>query len=67
MMFIGIIVLVAILYLVFNPTRGHHGESSRDFREDPVEILKRRYAAGDISQEEFFRTKEALIGKGKEE
>jgi uncharacterized membrane protein len=29
-------------------------------RDEPLEILKRRYAQGDISQEEFFRMKEEL-------
>jgi len=60
MMFIGFIALAAILYLIFRPERGNHGNSSRDMRDDPLEILKRRYAQGDISQEEFFRMKEEL-------
>lgn len=60
MMFIGIIALVAILYLIFRPERGNHYMSSRDMRDDPLEILKRRYAQGDISQEDFFRMKEEL-------
>ena len=60
MMFIGIIALVAILYLIFKPERASHGTSSRDMRDDPLEILKRRYAQGDISHEEFFRMKEEL-------
>lgn len=60
MMFIGLIALIAILYLIFKPERGSQGTSPRDMRDDPLEILKRRYAQGDISQEEFFRMKEEL-------
>jgi len=61
-MFIGLILILiagAIIYFVFNRrTRtGIPGDSSR---ESPVEILKRRYANGEISKEEFDRLKKKI-------
>ncbi len=39
---------------------GNHDQVQRLPKETPLEILKRRYAAGEISREEFERMKQEL-------
>ncbi|MFB6215749.1 MAG: SHOCT domain-containing protein [Candidatus Aenigmatarchaeota archaeon] len=48
----GIIVFVLILKWFFQNERS----------ESPVEILKKRYAEGDITKEEYEERKEELLG-----
>jgi len=50
------IAIVVIVYLVFNQNKGS-GRSNNSVRESPMEILKRRYAKGEITKEEFERLK----------
>ncbi len=49
-----VLVIVAIVYLVSRIT----GRS----QESPIEILKKRYARGEIDKEEFERMKKDLMG-----
>jgi putative membrane protein len=43
----------AVIYVVYHvSTRGSEGGQAR---ETPLDILRRRYAAGEISKEEFDR------------
>jgi putative membrane protein len=48
--------LVLIVWLVFAVV----GRSSRLERETPLEILKRRYAAGEINYAEFEQARKSL-------
>ena len=50
------IAIVVIVYLVFNQNKRTGGPMD-SVRESPVEILKRRYAKGEITKEEFERLK----------
>jgi uncharacterized membrane protein len=60
MMFFGILLIGLVIYLLF---RGNGQASYRSMQrsvEDPLEILKRRFAEGPISEEEFIRMKSEL-------
>lgn len=54
-MFLTLLFLGVIIYLLVKPEK-----SKRVNREEPLEILKRRYALGEINQEEFLRMKKDL-------
>ncbi len=55
-----IIIIGVIVYLIVRLT-GQAGKSPGDQRgETPLEILKKRYARGEISKEEFERMKNDL-------
>ncbi len=46
-----IVVIIALVWLFSQQRRS--GEPSRPPRESPLELLQRRYAAGEISTEEY--------------
>lgn len=50
-----VILLAVVLFAVFNPRINRKKE-----KESPLDILKRRYASGDISTEEYKERKSAL-------
>jgi putative membrane protein len=56
-----ILILIAgvIIYVAVNRSRGAGGRES-SAKESPIEILKRRYASGEISEAEFTRMKKEL-------
>jgi putative membrane protein len=56
-----ILILIAgvVVYFVFNRSKRNTNPAGST-RESPTEILKRRYAAGDISKEEFDRLKKEI-------
>lgn len=56
---IGAVLLVRGGYLGCG--MGHSGRQNNDQNETPLSILKRRYAKGEISKEEFDRMKNDLI------
>jgi putative membrane protein len=51
-----ILIAGAIIYFIVNGSKGTKN-SADSTRETPIEILKRRYAGGEISKEEFDRLK----------
>lgn len=63
MMFIPILLLI-LLFFYFDPRdrRGGHGYGYRDDREEnsALDILDRRFAEGDISEEEYLKRKTLL-------
>ena len=65
MMLAGLVLIVAVVYLLFKgPQSSGAGAAiaAPDHKETPLEIAQRRYAAGDIGQEEFERIKKDLGG-----
>ena len=61
MWLILIIIAGIIVYFVFNRSK-QPGNPHEPKRENPVEILKRRYAKGEITKEEFERIKKDIEG-----
>jgi putative membrane protein len=59
MWLIIIIVVAVILYLVLNRNLSP-GSPRAGTRESPLEVLKRRYAEGEITKEEFDRMKREI-------
>ena len=59
MWLILIIIAGVIIYFVINRNK-KTGNLEDSTRESPVEILKRRYASGEISKEEFDRLKKEI-------
>ena len=53
-----ILVIVALIWLVVGATRGRGGDSGPE--ESALEILRRRYARGEIDREEFEQRKKDL-------
>jgi len=58
MWIIFLIVIGVAIYLIVQATKSKGPESS--FRETPMEILKKRYAKGEITKEEFDKMKKEL-------
>lgn len=61
MWLIVIIVIAVVVYLVYNRNIGAGG-SLGGRRESPLDILKKRYAKGEISKEEFEQLKRDIEG-----
>jgi putative membrane protein len=61
MWIIFLVVIGLIAYLILGPTR-HHGSSTANgmHTESAHDILKKRYARGEISKEDFERMKKDI-------
>lgn len=60
-MLIGILVIVLLVYLVVR-FLGESAGKTRDDKNGALEILRKRYARGEISEEEYRRMKDELEG-----
>lgn len=58
MMLFGLLLLGIILYVVF---KGTPDVTKQD--DQPLDILRRRYAQGSIDRDEFLRMKDELTGR----
>jgi putative membrane protein len=56
MWLIAVVVILIALYFIFQ------GQKNRTTRETPLEILKKRYAKGEITKEEYDTMKRNLSG-----
>ncbi len=56
-----VIVAAVVVYIIVQQTR-KTGASGLFSNETPMEILKKRYARGEISKEEFDRLKRDIAG-----
>lgn len=63
-MIFGIIIVVLLVFLITRTPFQSRGGSGRIEGETPLEIANRRYAAGEISQEEFENIKRDLGQSG---
>jgi len=60
MMFIGLLLIGLIVFWGFRERDGYYHKSSRSQMESPLEILKRRYAEGTLTREEFQNMRDEL-------
>ena len=56
---IGIVILVVVILLVINATRNQTGQTNSGSKS-PLDILKERYAKGEIDKDEFEQRKKDL-------
>lgn len=56
MMLIWIIIIIFIIYILFK----YFKDGNLNFNSDPLEILKRRYAKGEITKKQFDQMKKEL-------
>lgn len=54
-----VLIFVGIIFLIINITKGNTGKSFME-NESPLEILKKRYARGEIDEEEYERRRKEL-------
>ncbi len=59
-MFVGLLFWVALIVLVVWAVSAIFGRASTNTQTDALDILKRRYAAGEITQGEFETARRAL-------
>jgi putative membrane protein len=63
-MFINILIIALIAYLIFKLVQnlGNNGVTSprKSNRKDSVQILRERFARGDIDEDEYLKRKEIL-------
>ncbi len=63
MLLFWVLIIVGVIWIVQSPPRGTEtGGSIMPVSESPLDILKRRYAKGEISKEQFEEIKRDLGG-----
>jgi putative membrane protein len=62
MMFVGALVWLAIVVLLVWGAASLFGRRTTDTQTDALEILKRRFASGEIASAEFEIARRALMG-----
>lgn len=55
-----VLLIIAIVFIFQNITKGRSSRSSSSASDSPLEILKKRYARGEIDEEEYERRKNEL-------
>lgn len=52
-----LLIIIGVIFLILNITKGSMTQPSND---SPLEILKKRYARGEIEEEEYERRRKEL-------
>ena len=60
MMFLGIIVIAVIVYVLLKPDSYGKKSFPDHLEDDPMAILKKRYAEGSIDRDEYIRMRDEL-------
>ena len=61
MMFIGILGIIVLVYLLLRTdVFKRQSANSRQDEDDALSILRKRFATGELSEEEFHRMKDEL-------
>ncbi len=55
-----IAIIIAVIWLVKSVMNSNSGNSNSSSNETPMEILKKRYASGEVDEEEFNRRRKEL-------
>jgi len=63
----GLVILAFVAYCLFNSSKDRAGRScsghDQSQGQTPLDILKERYARGEINQDDFLERKQALSGQ----
>ena len=54
-----LLIIVAIIVIIISALRSNSGKSNNN-EDSPLEILKRRYARGEIDEEEYTRQRKQI-------
>lgn len=60
MMFGGLIIAVFLVYFIIQSNDGNAFKSNNENKQAPIDILKERFARGEINEEEYERKKKML-------
>lgn len=60
MMFGGLIIIALLVYFIMQRNDGNAFNSSSRVGQTPIDILKERFARGEIDEEEYERKKRML-------
>lgn len=55
-----LVVLILIIWFIVNQLNKDKQDSQSDIQESPIEILKKRYAKGEITKEQYEQMKKDL-------
>ena len=55
-----LLVIAGVFFLIQNLAKGSSSRSSNEYDDSPLEILKKRYARGEIDEEEYERRRKKL-------
>lgn len=61
--FICLIVIIVVVYVIYKLTRSGRNEPRNYNNDDSLEIIKQRYAKGEIDEEQYKKIRDTLMNK----